>query len=74
VSVLSCYYYVRLLVILYFTLNNWFPWVRIMDRHGDINLGKLIPMAISLFITSFILLSPNWVIQVSHESCVSLYF
>nr|YP_001648543.1 NADH dehydrogenase subunit 2 [Iotrochota birotulata]ABW83878.1 NADH dehydrogenase subunit 2 [Iotrochota birotulata] len=72
-SVIAGVYYVRVVQIIYFPNYFLLTWQKVINRLEVINLRKSILLGVAFFIILFIMVSPNWVLQVTHDATISLY-
>jgi len=73
-SVVAGVYYVRLVQLIYFQANySILIWQKILNKERRLNLSKSLLIGGTLFIILFIIFSPNFLFQITHDATISLY-
>nr|YP_001648572.1 NADH dehydrogenase subunit 2 [Ptilocaulis walpersi]ABW83893.1 NADH dehydrogenase subunit 2 [Ptilocaulis walpersi] len=73
-SVIAGVYYVRLVHLIYFPINySILIWQNILIKQRNINLSKSILIGITFYIILFLIITPNFLLQISHNAVISLY-
>nr|YP_001633645.1 NADH dehydrogenase subunit 2 [Negombata magnifica]CAM06610.1 NADH dehydrogenase subunit 2 [Negombata magnifica] len=72
-SVIAGVYYVRVVQIIYFPSYSLLTWQKAINRLEVINLRKSILLGVVFFIILSLMVSPNWVLQMTHDATISLY-
>lgn len=73
VSVIAGVYYVRVVQIIYFSSYFLLIWQKVIDRLEVINLRKSVFLGAIFFIVLFLMVLPNWVLQMTHDATISIY-
>lgn len=73
VSVIAGVYYVRVVQIIYFSSYYLLIWQKVIDRLEGINLRKSVFLGGIFFIVLFLMVLPNWVLQMTHDATISVY-
>ena len=72
-SVIGGVYYVRVVQIIYFPNYFGLIWQRAISRLEGMNLRKSILLGVVFFMLLFLVVSPNWVLQMTHNATISVY-
>nr|QRG31967.1 NADH dehydrogenase subunit 2 [Pseudosuberites sp. CY-2021] len=76
-SVIAGVYYVRLVQIIYFPLGSrdysMLVWQKVLKKEKRIDLSKSIIIGVTFFIILFLIVSPNFLLQLTHDATISLY-
>lgn len=76
-SVIAGVYYVRLVQIIYFPFGkadySLLVWQKILRKEKRINLSKSLLIGFTFFIILFLMISPNFLLQITHDAAISLY-
>lgn len=76
-SVIAGVYYVRLVQIIYFPSGkagySLLVWQKILRKEKRINLSKSLLIGSTFFIILFLMISPNFLLQITHDAAISLY-
>lgn len=72
-SVIGGVYYVRIVQIMYFSTFFLLTWQRILNRLGQIEFRKSMPLGIGIFLVLFLMMTPAWVLQMAHDATIGLY-
>ena len=73
-SVIAAVYYIRLVHLIYFPVDySLLAWEKIINKQEKETFGRSILMGICLFIILFLLISPNFLLQLTHNATISLY-
>ena len=76
-SVIAGVYYVRLVQIIYFPLGStdysMLIWQKVLKKEKRIDLSKSILIGVTFFIILFLIVSPNFLLQITHDATISLY-
>jgi NADH:ubiquinone oxidoreductase subunit 2 (subunit N) len=72
-SVIGGVYYVRVVQIIYFPNYFWLIWQKVINRLEGMNLRKSILLGVVFFMILFLVVSPNWVLQMTHNATISVY-
>nr|YP_009158771.1 NADH dehydrogenase subunit 2 [Crella elegans]AKO90228.1 NADH dehydrogenase subunit 2 [Crella elegans] len=72
-SVIAGVYYVRVVQIIYFPNYFLLIWHKVINRVGIMNLRKSIILGVVSFLIFFLMISPNWVLQMTHDTTISVY-
>jgi NADH:ubiquinone oxidoreductase subunit 2 (subunit N) len=81
-SVIAGVYYVRLVQIIYFQAD--YPiliWQKLLRPQGDIrgypdrrvDFSKSVVAGLTFFLILFLMISPNFLLQITHDATISLY-
>lgn len=73
VSVIAGVYYVRVVQIIYFSSYFLLIWQKVIDKLEVINLRKSVFLGAIFFIVLFLMVLPNWVLQMTHDATISIY-
>ena len=73
-SVIAGVYYVRVVQIIYFQVeNSILIWERIFKKERVMEFSKSMLMGVTFFIILFLMASPNFLLQITHDATISLY-
>ena len=73
-SVIAGVYYVRLVQLIYFQTNSSiFIWQKVLKKERRLNLSKSLLIGVTFFIILFLIFSPNFLLQITHDATISLY-
>lgn len=76
-SVIAGVYYVRLVQIIYFPLGSrdysMLVWQRVLKKEKRIDFSKSIIIGVTFFIILFLIVSPNFLLQLALDATISLY-
>ena len=73
-SVIAGVYYVRVVQIIYFQVEgSILIWERIFKKEKVMELSKSILIGWAFFIILFLMASPNFLLQITHDATISLY-
>ena len=72
-SVIAGVYYVRVVQWIYFPNYGDLIWQKILKKLKVVNLRKSVILGVVLFMVLFLMISPNWVLEVVHDAGASLY-
>ena len=76
-SVIAGVYYVRLVQIIYFPLGSrdysMLVWQKVLRKEKRIDLRKSIIIGVTFFIILFLIVSPNFLLQLALDATISLY-
>nr|YP_008592465.1 NADH dehydrogenase subunit 2 [Hymeniacidon sinapium]AGP05003.1 NADH dehydrogenase subunit 2 [Hymeniacidon sinapium] len=76
-SVIAGVYYVRLVQIIYFPLGSrdysMLVWQKVLKKEKRIDLSKSIIIGVTFFIILFLIVSPNFLLQLTLDATISLY-
>lgn len=73
-SVIGGVYYVRLVVILYFQPDSLsLVLLRLLKKEESINLNMSLLIGLTMYIVMFIMVCPNFIMQLSYEGIISLF-
>ena len=72
-SVIGGVYYVRVVQIIYFSNYFWLIWQKTINRLSGINLRKSVLLGVIFFMVLLLAVSPNWVLQMTHNATISVY-
>lgn len=72
-SVIGGVYYVRVVQIIYFPNYFWLIWQKTINRIEGMNIRKSILLGVVFYMILFILVSPNWVLQMTHNATINVY-
>ncbi len=73
-SVIAGVYYVRLVYLIYFPIDySILIWQNVLIKQKNINFSKSVIIGITFFIILFLIISPNFLLQVTHNAAISLY-
>lgn len=72
-SVIAGVYYVRIVQIIYFSTFFLLTWQKALNRLGLIKFRKSMPLGAATFIVLFLMMSPTWVLQMTHDATIGLY-
>ena len=76
-SVIAGVYYVRLVQIIYFPLGStdysMLIWQKVLKKEKRIDLSKSILIGVTFFIILFLIASPNFLLQITHDATISFY-
>ena len=73
-SVIAGFYYVRVVRIIYFQVeNSILIWERIFKKEREMELSKSMLIGVTFFIILFLMVSPNFLLQITHDATISLY-
>uniref|UniRef100_A0AAU8HQ28 NADH:ubiquinone reductase (H(+)-translocating) n=1 Tax=Porifera sp. TaxID=3140030 RepID=A0AAU8HQ28_9METZ len=76
-SVIAGVYYVRLVQIIYFPFGradySLLIWQKVLRKEKRINLSKSLLIGFTFFIILFLMISPNFLLQITHDAAISLY-
>ena len=73
-SVIAGVYYVRVVQIIYFQVeNSILIWERIFKKERVMELSKSMLIGVTLFVILFLMVFPNFLLQITHDATISLY-
>lgn len=77
-SVVAGVYYVRLVQIIYFQTDgplggSILVWQKVLNREKRVDLSKSLLIGFTFFIILFLMISPNFLLQITHDATISLY-
>lgn len=76
-SVVAGVYYVRLVQIIYFpyglTDYSMLIWQKILRKEKEMNLSRSLLISFTFFMILFLMISPNFLMQITHDATISLY-
>lgn len=76
-SVIAGVYYVRLVQIIYFPLGSgeysMLIWQKVLKKEKRIDFSKSVLIGFTFFIVLFLIISPNFLLQITHDATISLY-
>lgn len=73
-SIIAGVYYVRVVQIVYFQVeSSILIWQRIFKRERTIEFSKSLLMGLTFFIILFLMVCPNFLLQIAHDATISLY-
>ncbi len=76
-SVIAGVYYVRVVQIIYFPIGlgdyGTLIWQKILKKAKEIDFRKSLLTGLTFFMILFIIISPNFLLQMTHEAIISLY-
>ena len=73
-SVIAGVYYVRLVQIIYFQVDySILIWQKVLKKEKRIDLSKSLLIGATFFIILFLIISPNFLLQITHDATISLY-
>lgn len=73
-SVIAGVYYVRLAQIIYFQADySIFIWEKVLKKEKRVDLSKSLLIGSTFFIILFLMISPNFLLQITHDATISLY-
>ena len=73
-SVIAGVYYVRVVQIIYFQVeNSLLIWQRIFKKERAMELSKSLLIGFTFFIILFVMASPNFLLQITRDATISLY-
>lgn len=73
-SVIAGVYYVRLVHLIYFPVDySLLVWQKILNKPQNETFGRSVLMGVCLFVLLFLLISPNFLLQLTHNATISLY-
>ena len=73
-SVIAGVYYVRVVQIIYFQVeSSILIWERIFKKERVMELSKSMLIGVTFFIILFLMVSPNFLLQITHDATISLY-
>lgn len=76
-SVIAGVYYVRLVQIIYFPFGSgeysMLIWQKILKREKRIDFSRSVLIGLTFFIILFLIISPNFLLQITHDATISLY-
>ena len=73
-SVIAGVYYVRLVQIIYFQVDySILIWQKVLKKEKRIDLSKSLLIGATFFIIIFLIISPNFLLQITHDATISLY-
>jgi len=76
-SVIAGVYYVRLVQIIYFPLGSrdysMLVWQKGLKKERRIDFSKSVIIGATFFIILFLIVSPNFLLQLTHDATISLY-
>ena len=73
-SVIAGVYYVRVVQIIYFQVeNSILIWEGIFKKDKVMELSKSLVIGFTFFIILFLMASPNFLLQITHDATISLY-
>nr|YP_001742103.1 NADH dehydrogenase subunit 2 [Suberites domuncula]CAM84218.1 NADH dehydrogenase subunit 2 [Suberites domuncula] len=76
-SVIAGVYYVRLVQIIYFPLGSrdysMLVWQKVLKKEKRIDFSKSIIIGVTFFIILFLIVSPNFLLELTHDATISLY-
>lgn len=76
-SVIAGVYYVRLVQIIYFPfgLKEFFMliWQKVLKKENQVDFSKSVLIGLTFFIILFLIISPNFLLQITHDATISLY-
>ena len=73
-SIIAGVYYVRVVQIIYFQVeSSILIWQRIFKRERIIEFSKSLLIGLTFFIILFLMVSPNFLLQIAHDATISLY-
>lgn len=73
-SVIAGVYYVRIVQIIYFQAD--YPiliWQKVLKKDKSIDLSKSLLIGSTFFVILFLIISPNFLLQITHDATISLY-
>lgn len=76
-SVIAGVYYVRLVQIIYFPFGSgeysMLIWQKVLKKEKRIDFSKSVLIGLTFFIILFLIISPNFLLQITHDATISLY-
>lgn len=76
-SVIAGVYYVRLVQIIYFPLgleeSSMLTLQKALEKEKQIDFNKSVLIGLTFFIILFLIISPNFLLQITHDATISLY-
>lgn len=76
-SVIAGVYYVRLVQIIYFPFGSgdysMLIWQKVLKKEKRIDFSKSVLIGFTFFIILFLIISPNFLLQITHDATISLY-
>lgn len=76
-SVIAGVYYVRLVQIIYFPFGSgdysMLIWQKILKKEKRIDFSKSVLIGITFFVILFLIISPSFLLQITHDATISLY-
>ena len=76
-SVIAGVYYVRVVQIIYFPLGlgdyGALIWQKVLKRGKKIDFSKSVLIGLTFFMILFLIMSPNFLLQITHDAIISLY-
>ena len=73
-SIIAGVYYVRVVQIVYFQVeSSILIWQRIFKRERKIEFSKSLLIGLTFFIILFLMVCPNFLLQIAHDATISLY-
>ena len=73
-SVIAGVYYVRVVQIIYFQVeNSILIWEGVFKKNKGMEFSKSIVIGFSFFIILFLMVCPNFLLQITHDAAMSLY-
>ena len=76
-SVIAGVYYVRLVQIIFFPFGmadySMLIWQKILRKEQRINLSRSLLIGFTFFMILFLMISPSFLLQITHDAVISLY-
>jgi len=76
-SVIAGVYYVRLVQIIYFPFGSeesfMLIWQKVLKKEKRVDFSKSVLIGLTFFIILFLIISPNFLLQITHDATISLY-
>ena len=77
-SVVAGVYYVRLVQIIYFQTDeplggSILVWQKVLNREKGVDSSKSLLIGFTFLIILFLMISPNFLLQITHDTTISLY-
>lgn len=76
-SVIAGVYYVRLVQIIYFPFGSgeysMLIWQKVLKKEKRIDFSKSVLIGLTFYIILFLIISPNFLLQITHDATISLY-
>ena len=76
-SVIAGVYYVRLVQIIYFPFGSkeffMLIWQKVLKKENQVDFSKSALIGLTFFIILFLIISPNFLLQITHDATISLY-
>ncbi len=73
-SVIAGVYYIRLVHLIYFPIDySILIWQNILIKQINVSFSKSFLIGITFFILLFLIISPNFLLQITHDATISLY-